>query len=611
MIRRPPRSTLFPYTTLFRSIIGSEEAVPTLVVMLTETATSDMARYVLERIPGSAVEQALRKTLPKTSGKTKVGIINSLGRRRNTESAAALCSLIYDSEPMVAAAAVSALGRIAGAEATKALAEAKEQTSGKLRLLVLDAYLNCADQLVARGEQSGALAVYEQLYAAGEPVPIRIAALRGRVAAAPKKAGEIIVNVIEADDPVTQAVAIALVREVSGIGITEALAESLDKLSATGQVQLLSALADRGDQAALSAVVNATKSSEQSVRIAALDALAALGDASSVNLLAQVAAAAKGAEQKTARRSLDRLRGPKIDQTIIASISQAEPKVKIELIRSISRRNIYTAVKTLLKTAKDSDSKVRLASFKALKTIADRKDLPALVNLLADVQSGSVRNEAEGTIVAVANKIPDRNRRAEVILAKLASVKEVTGRCSLLSVLGKIADDSSLPAIRTALKDKNVEVKSAAIRALSEWPTGQPVADLLKVVRTSRNETHRVLALRGVVRLIGLDSRRPEKETIKMYRQAMSLASNVSEKKMVLSGLANIKSYAALQMAAAYLEQKALQQEAGMAVIKIAEATYLSHPQRTRDILEKVLRFGKNDSLRKRAQEMINKIKSL
>src|SRR2546425_13245319 len=30
MIRRPPRSTLFPYTTLFRSMDGSQAAVPYL-----------------------------------------------------------------------------------------------------------------------------------------------------------------------------------------------------------------------------------------------------------------------------------------------------------------------------------------------------------------------------------------------------------------------------------------------------------------------------------------------------------------------------------------------------------------------------------------------------
>src|SRR2546426_3065696 len=36
MIRRPPRSTLFPYTTLFRSIEADEFDVETMMVMFTE-----------------------------------------------------------------------------------------------------------------------------------------------------------------------------------------------------------------------------------------------------------------------------------------------------------------------------------------------------------------------------------------------------------------------------------------------------------------------------------------------------------------------------------------------------------------------------------------------
>src|SRR3712207_8488268 len=39
MIRRPPRSTLFPYTTLFRSYHGSREAVVTTVPPRTTSQT--------------------------------------------------------------------------------------------------------------------------------------------------------------------------------------------------------------------------------------------------------------------------------------------------------------------------------------------------------------------------------------------------------------------------------------------------------------------------------------------------------------------------------------------------------------------------------------------
>jgi len=419
----------------------------------------------------------------------------------------------------------------------------------------------------------------------------------------------IVIEHLKGNDESMQSMAIALVREMPGAEVTEALAKELPGLSVRGQVQLLSALADRRDRTALSAVLVATKAKDQSVRVAALKALGDLGDSSSVSLLAQTAAATRSVEQKAARESLYRLRGPKIDETILAAIPRSLPKLKVELIRSTGERNIAAGVESLLKTARDKDAKVRRESLRVLKTIAGPKYLPALVKLLITVQSAVDRREAEKTVTAVAHKIGDRNRQAEAVLAALPSVKEVTSRCSLLRVLGKIGERRALAALRAGLKDKNIGVKETCIRALAGWPTAEPAAELLKVVQAGNNKLHRVLALRGFVRLIGLDSGRPAAERIGMYKQAMELASNTSEKKMVLSGLANIKTIAALQMAAAYLERKSLQQEAEVAVVKIATAISGGYPAESKAALQKVFRISKNDFLREQVQKMINQIK--
>ena len=593
------------------SIIATGEAVPTLTAMLTDTKTSDMARYALERIPGDAVDRALREALPKTAGKTKVGIINTLGVRGSRTSVHALTGLIYDPDLMIASAAVNALGQIADYQATSALGRARNKTTGKLRLLVLDAYLKGADSFLANGDARAANIIYKQLYsAAGEPDIIRVAALRGIVAVRKDKATGIVIDEIRGTNQAMRTAAIGLIGEIPGTRIVRAVIAELSDLPAPEQVQLLTELANRGDKIALPAVISATNAKDVSIRMAALKALGRLGDDSNVDRLAKVAATTTGAEQQAAREALYRLRGPKVDQTILSHISFPDSKVKVELVRSIGRRNIYTAVTTLLKTAKDTDSKVRLESVKALKAIAHRKDLPVLVNLLLNIQSDAERSEAEKTVVAVAHKISDKNRQAEAVLTALPSVKDVSARCSLLAVLGKIADDSALPALRSALKDKNVKVNNAAIRALSDWPTPKPASDLLQIAQHSGNEKQRVLALRGFVRLIGLDSTRSAAATIGMYHKAMELASNANEKKMVLSGLASVKSFESLQFTADYLADEALQQEAEAAVIKIAEATLgKGHPQKTRQILQKIIQTTKNDSLRKKAQEILKKIK--
>ena len=421
----------------------------------------------------------------------------------------------------------------------------------------------------------------------------------------------LVIDILKSGDQEMQAAAIAMVREMPGKEITEALAKELPNLSATSKVQLLSALGDRGDAAALPAVITSVKTKDESVRIAALKALGQLGDASSVGLLSQTAAATIGAEQKAARESLYRLRGPKVDGAVLAGITKAESKTKVELIKSAGERNISSGVSVLLKTAKDSDRKVRFESFKVLKVIAGPEHLPALVELLLNLRSSSDGNEAQKMVAAVAHKIEDKNRQAEAVLAVLPSVKDVKKQCSLLSVLGKIGDSGALPRLREALNSDDIESRGAAIRALAEWPTSEPAVDLLKAAQSSENRVHRILALRGSVRLLGLDNNRAPEETIEMYKKAMTLAPDAIEKRRVLSGLANTKSLSALQMSADYLQDKTLFREAEFAVVKIAGDIYERFPQQTRDVLKKIVQTSKNDPLRQQAQEVINQIERL
>ncbi|MHC4192791.1 MAG: HEAT repeat domain-containing protein [Planctomycetota bacterium] len=592
------------------SIIGTEKSVPGLAAMLTDPETSDMARYALERIPGSAVDQALRDTLDNTSGKVKIGIINSLGQRADEKSIRKLGRLFTDDDKQIAVAAMSAVGRIGGGRAILALERAKSKVAEDLYSVWADAYLMCADKALAQRNIRRALQVYRRLYVPAESVPIRIAALRGIIAAIPQQGADHIIDVLKSDDRQMQSMVVGLLRDIPGTDMTRAIAAELPNLSVSGQVQLLSALGNRGDQAALPAVLDAVKSPETDVRVAALGALGLLGNASAVDLLAKTAATVTGPEREAARRSLYRLGAPGTDRKILAGIPQADPKVKVELIRSVGERNVTAGVDTLAKTAQDSEGKVRLESLKVLKTIAEPKHVPALINLLLKVQTDAERREAENMVAAVARKLGQENQRAKPVLSALSAVTDVKGRSSLLAVLGKIGDAAALPVLRKALKDKNAQVQDAAVRALADWPDPSLIDDMRQIARSSQNEIHRALALRGFVRLIGLDSGRSPEEKTAMYKEAMQLAPNENEKKAVLSGLANIGTLGALQMAADYLGNENLQQEAEVAVVRIAEGTLGSHPQQTKAVLQKVIQTSQNDSRRRQAAGLLEKVQA-
>jgi HEAT repeat protein len=416
---------------------------------------------------------------------------------------------------------------------------------------------------------------------------------------------DMVIDTLKSNDPQMQSGAIAIVRDIPGPEVTKALAQELPKLPATAQVQLLSALGDRGDATALPAVIEACKSQEESVRVAALRAVGQLGNVSVIPLLAERAAATRGNEQKAAREGLYRLRGPEVDAAILKSLASVSAGVKAELIGAVGERNIGGAVETLLQTAKDADRKVRLESLRVLRIIGRPEDMPALVNLLLETKDEADRGEAEKLVAAVAHKIEDKTRQAAAVQAVLPNIKEVPARASLLRVLGRIGDAGSLPILRTALSSREPEIQDAAIRALSDWPTAEPVPDLLKVAQTAENRVHRILALRGFVRLLGLDSDRTAEQTIDLYKKAMDLAPDASEKKRVLSGLTSTKSLAALEMAAGYLDDLALHLEAESAAVRIGQALAAEHPQRVKEVLEKVVRNTKNNTIRAQAQQVL------
>ena len=576
--------------------------------MLKDPQTADIALYALERIPGEKVDAALLKTLPDVKGKVKVGIINTLGQRRTAAAVKDLEKLIFDKDKMVAEAAAAALGKIANQPAAAILAKAKDKTTDQVQVTVLDAYLLCADQLTAEGKSPAAAQIYNELFATEWPFPIRSAALSGLVKTGGDEAGGIIIKALQADEPKLQAVAIDLIRELpKGLDLSPITAE-FGKLAPLARVQFLTALADRGDSATRETVVRATSDESPEVRMAALKALVTLGNTADVALLAKVAASGSEEEKETARASLGRLRGQDIDQKILASIPEAETDVKVELISSVGARMISAVEPTLLKVATDPERKVRLEAFKSLGQVAESRYIPDLIDLLEKAQSEADRKAAEKAIVAVARRVPDQNNQAKDVLARLPEVQDLNTKTSLLQVAGRIGDLNALPVLREALKNKNTDIQIAAIQALSDWPTPEPMPDLLKIAQTAKDEVHQVLALRGFIHLNGLESERPSEEVLKDYQTAMNLAQNANEKRLVLSGLSNVEEVAALEMASKHLDDSEIQEEAAAAIVKIGWRTRHNAPELTKKLLTRILEITKNEQTRQDAQGIIERI---
>jgi HEAT repeat protein len=169
------------------AMVGTAAAVPSLAALLVKKENSHMARFALERIPASEAAQALRDALPKVSGRVKIGVISSLGARRDTAAVPTLAGLLKDGDPAIARAAALALGTIGSAESAAALQLAQKAATGN-PLTLIDALLSCAEAMLANNKLADASAIYKTFDQASQPRLVRLATARGLLACASKQA---------------------------------------------------------------------------------------------------------------------------------------------------------------------------------------------------------------------------------------------------------------------------------------------------------------------------------------------------------------------------------------------------------------------------------------
>jgi len=162
-------------------VIGTKNAVPALAALLGDQKLSHMARYGLEPIPDKSVDEALRDALGKLKGRLLVGVVGSLGVRRDPLAVPLLAKMLENTEADVAPTAARSLGKIGTPEAAKVLTGALAKVPARLRVAVAEGCLDCVEQRLAEGKRDEAVALCQAVAKADLPKHFRIAAAQGMI----------------------------------------------------------------------------------------------------------------------------------------------------------------------------------------------------------------------------------------------------------------------------------------------------------------------------------------------------------------------------------------------------------------------------------------------
>lgn len=550
------------------AVYGTADAVPALAPLLADEQLASWARIALEVIPGPAADEALRQTLGKVKGRLLIGVINSIGVRRDALAVEGLTQMLTDADADVASAAAVALGRIGNAAATEALKPALASAPAAVRSAVAEGGILCAERLLAAGQTEEAAKLYDSVRQAEVPKPRVIEATRGAILARQAAGVPLLVEQLQSADQDLFTIGLTTARELSGGEVTRALVAELAKLPPERQALLTLALADRGDPAVLPAVLQAAKSGPNSVRIAAVNVLKRLGDASCVPTLLEVAGVADEGVAQAAKAALEELPGDGVNSDLAARLPQAEGKLRLLLIELVGLRRIE-AVAALLKAADDSDAQVRAAALTALGETVGLNDVSVLIARVVTPPNAEDSPAAQQALRAACVRMPDREACAAKLAAALPAAS-LAAKGTLLEILSAMGGDKALQTIGAAARDPSPELQDAASRLLGEWMTVDAAPVLLELAKTATEAKYETRALRGYIRL-ARQFTMPEEQRAEMCRTALQTAKRDAEKKLVLEVLERYPSIDTLRLAVETAKVPALKTDATAAAMAIAQ----------------------------------------
>lgn len=587
------------------AVVGNKDAVPALAALLSDETLNLYARFGLEGIPDPAVDEALRTAAGKLQGRQLLGVLNSLGQRKDTAAVGLLKGLLSNSEASVVSAAATALGRIGTPEAAAALKEALVKASPAKGCLG-NACMACAEVLAAAGKKAEAKVLYETVAQADLPKHQKTGALYGQFLLG-KNDKEFVLTQLRSADEMYFGLGLAMARQTPGADVTTALLAEMDKLPADRQARLLRVLGYRADRVPTATIVAATKSASPLVSEAAIQVLAGLNDASVAGILLD-SALSESSVASIAKEGLKNLTGAGVDAAIIAKLAGGNDQAQLLLVELAGARRIASAQPAVVAAVKSANPALRVAALTALGFLIELKDFDLLVGPALAGNDSPETKAAKDALRAAALGVGDREASAAKIVALLKGATG-TNRDYLLDLLAKIGGKTALAAVVGDAKSADAAIKDAATKSLGDWPNAEAAAALLELAKNETDNKYRIRAMRGYIR-IARQLQLTDDERLTMFETVMATAARKDEKQLALDILTRIPSPKTLQVAVTYVGERDLKGHAAEAAVKIATKLVNADPKAVAVEMQKVVDAKIAGHSGTRAKELLEQAKA-
>lgn len=579
--------------------VGSDRCVAALAPLLLDEQLSELARIPLEAINSETSRAALRDALSKTEPKLQAGILNSLAACRDHEAVALIGKLASGSE--LSATAIRALGFIGDKKSADILLRLEPTES--VRGEYLHALIDCA----ARVENGQALTLCEKVLASKDPYSqSAILLLLARIDS--RQAATLAEQWLKGTDAVLCNGALSLLAAENTDGkVVEKIASNLEGLEPSTKARALVALGAGRHAQALSAVHKYLQDPDPAVSAAAHEAAGKIGNQQTIDLLLEL-------KTPEAAAALSTMTGSFVEEHLISAL--ADKNHRDNAAKALMARRSQSAVPTFIKALSEKDPEYRVLAWQALEVIAPADKTSELWRALQATTEAKEKKLAVKTLKAICSKAPDRKSVFDVLAAFYSEAPaEIKG--TLLELASQAATPTALKLAAEGLDSGDPDLRSKAVRSLSDWTNVSAAPALLELAQNGRSNSERILALRGYIRLAGLELSKkhsgfedwelsPEKQAA-MFEKAAQIATRNEEKLLLLSSIKSASSEGVLPVLKLYLQDQNLTKDAETAAVTVVSNLTRSKKPEVRAMAE-ALAASSNESVSKQAKQLLDRL---
>jgi HEAT repeat protein len=564
------------------AVYGSPAAASELGKLLTDEKLASWARIALEAIPGKESDEALRVAAGALKGRLLVGVINSLGVRRDKEAVTMLTGQLKSSDVGVASAAAIALGSIGGETAAAELTKAIDNPSIMVRSAVAEGCILSAEQSMTQGNSKAAIELYDLVRKADLPKQRIVEATRGAILARGDDGIPLLLEQLRSSDKPLFEVSLWTARELPGKKIVTALLDELKQAAPEKSALIVQALADRKGTLDLPTIIQVASSGPRVVRIAAMSAISRVGDASCVEPLLKFALEKEADLLLPAKEALKEIQDDSANSEILKRLPNATGDLQQLLIEVIGLRRIE-ATDALVKALDSTSTPIRKAALESLGSTVVQKDLSILVKQAVSPKNADDVAEARKALKTAAVRMKDREASASAVADAIKNAPVET-KVALLEILGSVTGAKALEAIGAAGKDSDPQLKDIATRILGDWLTIDAAPVLLDLATNGPADKYQVRAMRGYIR-IARQFVMSDKDRVAMCTKALEVAKQPAERKLVTEIFARYPSIGMLKLAIDTTKDAELKDEATKAAQAIA--VKLADKKEARELMSK------------------------